>query len=602
MLGKAFTVDGVRAVSGLDSDEVVRRLENMVRRELLSIEADPRSPERGQYGFVQALVRTVAYETMGRRDRKRRHLAVADHMMSLEQSEELIELIATHRLDAYRLVPDDDDADGLREQARDLLLRAAGRARSLAAPQEAQRLTLTALELSPEEEVRAELLSQAADLALVRGEPVESRGLAEQALAIHTDRGDERAAARVLAIIGEALFLEGRPYEAVPLMQQAYDALNGQPPSVELAELAAQLGRSQGLAGQGDEGVEQLERAIDLAERLRLPAVLSDALNSRGVFMVGTRPEQARTLLEGALRIALEEDLPRNAMRAYFNLSFVCECTDRDGAELDRQGLALARRIGDRQWERSFQLHLTAYNLLGGAWDDALRILDALRSGGETSGDAAFVGAGWLMAAQVLMRRGLLAEAREAIAASHIQETHRDPQGLLLWRWTTAALRTAEGDFAGAAAIVRDAREPGGLGRHAWTYPTAFVEAEALLQTGDVRGVADLRAWLDLVPPGFRPPTARALAAWLRACSEDADEPDSHFEEAAGILRSIPRPWQLAQVLESHAASLRARGRADEARARAGEAEAIYQRLGAQPSLDRVRAAWTDPAVPAAVS
>ena len=330
--------------------------------------------------------------------------------------------------------------------------------------------------------------------------------------------------------------------------------------------------------------------------------MLSDALNSRGVSMVGTRPEQARTLLEGALRIALEEDLPRNAMRAYFNLSFVCECTDRDGTELDRQGLALARRIGDRQWERSFQLHLTTYDVLGGAWDDALRILDALRSGGEKSGDAAFVGAGWLMAAQVLMRRGLLAEAREAIAASHIQETHRDPQGLLLWRWTTASLRTAEGDFAGAAAIVRDAREPGGLGRHAWTYPSAFVEAAALLQTGDARGVADLRAWLDLVPPGFRPPTARALVAWLRACSEDADEPDSHFDEAAGILRAIPRPWQLAQVLESHAASLRARGKADEARARAGEAEAIYQRLGAQPSLDHVRAAWTDPAVSAAVS
>ena len=51
VLGKAFTLDGVCAVSGLDSGEVVERLENMVRRELLSIENDPRSPERVSMGL-----------------------------------------------------------------------------------------------------------------------------------------------------------------------------------------------------------------------------------------------------------------------------------------------------------------------------------------------------------------------------------------------------------------------------------------------------------------------------------------------------------------------------------------------------------------------
>ena len=38
----------------------------LVRRELLTIEADPRSPERGQYAFVQALIREVAYNTLAR--------------------------------------------------------------------------------------------------------------------------------------------------------------------------------------------------------------------------------------------------------------------------------------------------------------------------------------------------------------------------------------------------------------------------------------------------------------------------------------------------------------------------------------------------------
>ena len=38
----------------------------------------PGSPERGQYGFLQALVQRVAYETLSRRDRKARHLAAAE--------------------------------------------------------------------------------------------------------------------------------------------------------------------------------------------------------------------------------------------------------------------------------------------------------------------------------------------------------------------------------------------------------------------------------------------------------------------------------------------------------------------------------------------
>ena len=38
-------------------------LSSLVSKEVVSVQADPRSPERGQYGFLQDLVRTVAYET-----------------------------------------------------------------------------------------------------------------------------------------------------------------------------------------------------------------------------------------------------------------------------------------------------------------------------------------------------------------------------------------------------------------------------------------------------------------------------------------------------------------------------------------------------------
>ena len=61
VLGQTFSLAGLSMVSGRDPADVETRLRVLVRRELLELEADPRSPERGQYGFVQSLIREVAY-------------------------------------------------------------------------------------------------------------------------------------------------------------------------------------------------------------------------------------------------------------------------------------------------------------------------------------------------------------------------------------------------------------------------------------------------------------------------------------------------------------------------------------------------------------
>ena len=71
---------------------------------MLVLDSDPRSPERGQYGFIQALVQRVAYETLSRRDRKAKHLAAADYLSSESgiDADEIAEVIAAHLLDAHR--------------------------------------------------------------------------------------------------------------------------------------------------------------------------------------------------------------------------------------------------------------------------------------------------------------------------------------------------------------------------------------------------------------------------------------------------------------------------------------------------------------------
>ena len=87
MLGQSFTLAGLAAVSGIAAaDARADGSRGLVRREILALEADPRSPERGQYAFVQALIREVAYNTLSRSDRKTRHLAAARFFASARTS------------------------------------------------------------------------------------------------------------------------------------------------------------------------------------------------------------------------------------------------------------------------------------------------------------------------------------------------------------------------------------------------------------------------------------------------------------------------------------------------------------------------------------
>ncbi len=62
-------------------------LSTLVRKQVLTIRADPLSPDRGQYAFAQVLLRQVAYEMLSRRERKPRHLAAAEHLRCLFTNE-----------------------------------------------------------------------------------------------------------------------------------------------------------------------------------------------------------------------------------------------------------------------------------------------------------------------------------------------------------------------------------------------------------------------------------------------------------------------------------------------------------------------------------
>ena len=152
VLGTSFPAEALTAVSGMPDAEVRRILAELVRKEVLAVRADPLSPERGHYGFTQTMFRQVAYDTQSRRERKARHLKVAEHLSRVfpDQGEEVAEVVAEHVLDALRAVPEDPDVPDLRLRGCDLLDRAGQRALAVGAPATAAESFAKAAELAAE--------------------------------------------------------------------------------------------------------------------------------------------------------------------------------------------------------------------------------------------------------------------------------------------------------------------------------------------------------------------------------------------------------------------------------------------------------------------
>ncbi|HEY8869137.1 MAG TPA: AAA family ATPase, partial [Candidatus Limnocylindrales bacterium] len=168
VLGQSFTPAGLAAVSGIDVPSLEPRLQSLTRRELLTLQTDPRSPERGQYAFVQALIREVAYNTLAKRDRKARHLAAARFFESLS-TDEIAGGLAGHYLAALRNAPEGAEADAVAAQARIALRAAAERATALGSHDQAVGFFNQALEVTTEPPETAELLERAGESASAAG-------------------------------------------------------------------------------------------------------------------------------------------------------------------------------------------------------------------------------------------------------------------------------------------------------------------------------------------------------------------------------------------------------------------------------------------------
>jgi len=369
VLGQSFTQAGLTAVSGLAPAELDARLRVLVRSDLLHEEVDPRSPERGQYAFVQALIREVAYSTLALKDRRTRHLAAARFFESIGD-EELAGALAAHYLAAYRASPAGAEADALASQARVSLRAAAERAAALGAPLQAVTFLEQAVEVATDDEERASLLERAAGAASQAARSELALPLVNRAAEIRERLGDVGALAQNELVRGMTLYL-GRQRETSRELAEAalerFKELGPEDPAI--IGLTMLLARSATATGAYDVALEAAERSIIVAERLGMPKVVAEALVLKGMtYFYRGRLWEARAVLEGARIVAQNFSLPEVELRAIHNLGLGLGLDDpRASVELERAGIALARRLGDRSIE---------VILLGNAAEDARRTGD----------------------------------------------------------------------------------------------------------------------------------------------------------------------------------------------------------------------------------
>jgi len=601
VLGKTFAPDALAALSGVPIEELTGHLSSLQRKEIFGFQSDPRSSDRGQAGFLQDLVKRVAYETLSKRDRKALHLAAARYLEQAwaGEDEDIIEIVAFHYTEAYQAAPDAPDAGDLRESARVALVRAGERAASLAANGEAQGYFDRAFELAEDPADKAAIAERAGEVATAAARRDAARERFERAIELFKSAGLPQAAARVSAKLGELLWIQfARIDEAVDLMESSLAVLAENEPDEGVAALMAQAGRFHYFRGEMELSEKWLERALEAAEARLYPWVLSQALNTKSLVLKARgRHHEGMALLRHALLVAQEHDIPDAISRALFNLANEFQIWDRyrEALDYDTRNLELVRLLGKRPQERMAQIHMVFDHMFLGHWDEVRRLLDEVPLTDEVL--AAEPATAYLHGGAILMlvSQGALDEAERSLAAIESVADPSDYQDRLWRHFSKALVRQAQGRLEEAQLEAEASIEAGQTAGLATVGLPLTVAAETALELGRLDRTEELLRIAETAPPGDIPDFLRGQVVRLRgrvaARAGRFDEAEASFKAALGLFRRIEQPFWVAVTALQLAQVTSATGRDSEAGAMFDEALGIFVQLRAEPWLQRLEQA-----------
>jgi class 3 adenylate cyclase len=593
VLGQSFTVAGLSAISGIGEAELEPRLRTLVRRELLTLQADPRSPELGQYAFVQALIREVAYNTLAKRDRKSRHLAAARFFEALG-SDELAGALAGHYLAAQANASEGPEADALAGQARIALKAAAERAINLGSLGQGVTFFDQARSVTGDEAERAELLERAGWSAFLGGLHPIAEDRLRQAVELRRTLGDSDAIAGAVAMLGSELISTFRPEAGLALLEPAVNELVGEamaPAGPGGVALVAQLSRAFFFNDQQGRAIEVADRALEAGERLDLAPIVSDVLITRGSALchVG-RGYEGLGALRAGIELADERGLLSIALRGRLNLG-VLSPDPRTAYEAAEAGLEVARRFGLRGFLRTLVGNSASAALEVGEWDKAIHGIEATRD--ESPDELTANHMDWVLFTFSSFRGEATAAEKERLRSWAIgigESGARDSIADLDGMFDFGAGRFEAASDAWLAFAPTDSLNA----------PAAYFMAGIAALLADDRGRA-ARALAGLAGAGVRGPYAatnrRLLEAGLLAFDGRDTEAIREIQAIVADYERLGLLWRqalaglvLASILGPEDAGVRELARGS---------RAIFVRLGARPFVERVDAVLLESSEPA---
>jgi tetratricopeptide (TPR) repeat protein len=555
----------------------------------LIVDVDPRSPERGQYAFVQALIREVAYGTLARRERKARHLAAARNLEGLG-SDELAGALAGHYLAAHANAAEGPEADALAGQARLALRGAAERAAALGSHDQAVTFLQQALTVTADPGEEADLLDRAGVEATAAAHYAAAEDFLRQALQRRRAAEDAKATAWTLTLLARALLGARRPERALELLEPAVEELRYLAPDLAFVALEGQLGRALMLHDEHRRALEVLERVLEAAEHADLQDVLADALVTRGSALCALgRLQEGLGVIEIGERLARANGLSVTVMRAINNRAGSLFEVDLPATiELCRDGMALARRVGDRGSLFSLAGLLGWSLQISGDLDDALASFEAGLADEPEPAD------GLVLLDGVIFIRA----TRGELVDDKLAELERLAAGLSDWNviWTTvdapAWVAFCEGRLDDAARRWREGAARNPATANGWLQQAAGV---ALLLGDAQAATADLAA---LDASGFHSPflelQRRRIRAGLAALDGRKTEAARAYRDVLGEMHARGYAWDHALACIEMVTLVGPS--APEVVAAAAVARATLERVHATPFLERLDAALERPA------
>lgn len=356
VLGLSFTREGLAAVTP-DTTDLDSALASLQQKQIFALQQDRFSSERGQFRFVQSVVRQIAYATLSRRDRKQRHLAAADYLAELpDAAGDLAVVTAQHLLDAVDISStDESDVEALEARAVTLLVRAAERSRALGSPEEAHRIYLTALKRTVQPSEQAPLYLAAAEASLGAGAYEVGAGEARSAMDLYDSLSRPVEAGIASGRMCECLSFVGEPDQVIGIAEPRWRALDGtRGAEYALLRLARPLANAH-LSPHGefphgdlDAASQYMERQLLLAESLGNAEELGRAMIGLGArFQAIGAPNAARGLTEMAADIARTHDLPEVLANALVNVGTLEMSRELPSAlSTFKEALTPARRSG----------------------------------------------------------------------------------------------------------------------------------------------------------------------------------------------------------------------------------------------------------------